>query len=340
MALARTITDLGPTAARPCRQSTKLNKTSAKPVNAHNHIKTGEVVQNKLKTEKLINNSSLLNYKMKGRKAGARIVFVFIAAGAAYIGFGSVAKATDPNTGYMIITNYVESANIGNNLDMGHLSEGVTDGYDEGYDNDFLGPMPGESAIYSDIGDIEEPPDDKLTWDYRLPSSEKAFLIQLVYNGTLGSDANNYINFCFLPELPDWKFGNKPMIFDSNLVPYGPVVDIRMAMEHQSDPNELDLYLVKLPAGNHTTTPYESGTLSIGTRLLADLDDNGIVDFIDFSSFANDWKNHFKETPQPKCIGNISGPNGIPDGYNGKAVVDEIDLIEFAEQWLVDANTW
>ena len=283
----------------------------------------------------------LPSYKMEPKKAGTYTIIVLGAAGLINLlsGGANLAKA-DPNTGYMIIVNYLDGINVSNRLSIGHLSDSVTDGYDPGFDTSFLYPMPWECGLYSDISDID-PNHPKLAWDYRLPSSKKDFLIQLVYNGTLGSPKENHLNFELYPD-PNWQFGNKPMIFDSNRLPYGPVVDMRKAIALAPNPNDVNIPLIDVPAGTYShSTPYGSGTLSIGTRLLADLNNDKTVNFVDFALFANDWKNHSKENPKTKCIGNLSGQYGIPDGNDkGKAIVNEIDLGAFCEQWLDDPNIW
>ncbi len=172
-------------------------------------------------------------------------------------------------------------------------------------------------------------------YDRRLKDNKETFLTRLIHEGTTTENKTSKIKFSF-PNYPDYLFGNQPIIFESDRIPYGPVVDVRKGMALTPDPTKLELPLIDVPAG--TTGEYGTGILDIGTRLLADLNDDGIVNLIDYAIFANYWRNHLKASPAVSCVANISGPNGIPDGYNGKAVVDEIDLGAFAEEWLMDAN--
>ena len=82
-----------------------------------------------------------------------------------------------------------------------------------------------------------------------------------------------------------------------------------------------------------TSGEYGIGQLDIGTRLLADLDDGGKVDFGDFAIFAEDW-----QKGPGQYVADICGPNGIPDGY-----VDNFDLSAFCDDYLKDVNdpnTW
>ena len=88
----------------------------------------------------------------------------------------------------------------------------------------------------------------------------------------------------------------------------------------------LDKFLLKTYLiGDHTpSTPYGEGFIVIGTGKLADLSENGDIDFEDFAMLAEDW-----QKPQGQYVGDITGASGIPDGY-----VDGYDLEEFMSQWL------
>lgn len=72
---------------------------------------------------------------------------------------------------------------------------------------------------------------------------------------------------------------------------------------------------------------YGSGILQGGTRILSDLNGNGKVDLVDYSTLANDWGK-----TGANSIGDISGPNGIPD-----KAVDWHDLNAFSEDYLKTA---
>ncbi|MCX5632459.1 MAG: hypothetical protein NTW93_02095 [Phycisphaerae bacterium] len=88
---------------------------------------------------------------------------------------------------------------------------------------------------------------------------------------------------------------------------------------------------ISLPNLTHGTGEYAHWRL--GTRILCDLNEDGIVNFKDFSILALDWGN-----AQGQYVGDISGPNEIPDGY-----VDYYDLSTFHDDYLKDVNdpnTW
>jgi hypothetical protein len=74
--------------------------------------------------------------------------------------------------------------------------------------------------------------------------------------------------------------------------------------------------------------PYGDGSLTIGTRLLSDLNENGRVGLDDFAYFAADWN-----AIDVNSVADISGPNGIPDKN-----VDFYDLGAFSDDYLKDIN--
>jgi len=232
----------------------------------------------------------------------------------------SDARADTTNlNGWLVVNNYVNSIIGTNPLEIWHENgAGVSDGYDASYDVSFLDPVLNRCGIYSDIVT------NKLRRDRRPTSSTLDFLIKLVYKGNPISAVSNHLQFS-LPYGTDWEFDNKPILFQSDLLPFGPVVDVRRAIAK----NGGIVPLKDLPAGSYSpSTPYGSGILTIGTRLLADLDDAIKVDFKDHSILAKDW-----QKSQGQYIGDIAGPNGIPDGN-----VDGRDLGAFSDSWLADVN--
>ena len=207
---------------------------------------------------------------------------------------------------------------------------GATDGYNNSLDIDRGSQSPGYPDAFSVIPGYE------LWSDYRLNDSNAPYNVNLAFIGNLSSTQLNWLEFEFYEvDGNDGKFGKKQIVFGSKRIPYGPAADIKRGLKHSPDPNKLRLDLIDVPAG--TPGVYDpNATLDIGTRLLADLNGDKIVNFLDYALFARDWRNNSKE----KSIGNISGPNGIPDGNDGgKAIINEIDLGAFAEQWLCDPNT-
>ncbi len=208
-----------------------------------------------------------------------------------------------------------------------HLSEpGVSEGYD-GEPIDFEAPIDlyidGDAGLYSEI------PGYKLIYDARPNDSNTDFNLKLVYKGYLSTPQANYLEVNFYVP-PEPAFDNKPVILELERLPYGSVVDVRRAIAK----NGGVVPLIDLPAGTYSTiTPYGFMTLTIGTRLLGDLDDSNRVTFKDFAILNQGW-----EQLQGQYTGDIAGPNGIPDGY-----VNNYDLSAFSEDWLKDvndSNTW
>lgn len=231
------------------------------------------------------------------------------------------------STGVLEIQNYVDSTIGTSPLDLCHYEDsyGATDENDPLWDVGVILPTSNRCSLYSDIGTH------KLRTDCRSISSTADFLVQLVYNGNLSSATPNRLEFS-LPYGADWEFGNKPIIFQSDLLPYGTVVDVRRAIAE----NGGIVQLKDLPAGNYNpNTPYGSGILTIGTRILGDTNDSGRVDLRDYTHIAADYGKNPAEGP---FVGDISGPNGVPDGNVGI-----LDVKTYSEDYLKDANdpnTW
>ncbi len=255
---------------------------------------------------------------MKGKKSSIGPVAIFTIAGVTYILSGGIANANS-NEGVIDIQSFLNSqpsedtarevrfSNIYDKLSSANIISGmhnVTSFFD-GQDN---------------------------RYDHRPADSNELFDIRLIYSGATTETKTSRLHFSFQFG-PDYMFGNQPITFASDNIPYGPVVDVRAAINQNSG----DLPLIDVPVG--TTGPYGTGVLDIGTRLLADLNDDGIVNLIDFAILASYWGNHLGPSPEVSCVANISGPNGIPDGLGGYAVVDEYDLIAFAREWLCESET-
>jgi hypothetical protein len=63
----------------------------------------------------------------------------------------------------------------------------------------------------------------------------------------------------------------------------------------------------------------EASMPSLGWALLADLNNNGVVDWCDFASIASNWRTHALENPSD---------------LNRNNVTDSADLSLLAEDWL------
>ena len=229
----------------------------------------------------------------------------------------------EASPGYLTIKNNLNSKQRNVNIirDDGHFF-GARDDKDN-YDIPANSQPSDYPNCYSDI------PDYHLWSNYTFEDSNAPYDIKFSFNGTLSPSQPNWLEFYFSYG-EDWAFSNKPITFQSERLPYGEVVDVRKAISQNS--GRVDF--INVPAGTYNQwVPYGSGDLEIGTRFLADLNDDGIVNNLDFVILADDW-----QKPQGKYIGDISGPNGIPDGY-----VNVYDLSAFANDYLKDIedpNTW
>jgi len=245
----------------------------------------------------------------------------------------------ETNEGSLELRNYVELQGNNNYIQVKHFSEEMCPGISEGKDQwDAEGPgyMPDYSGLYSEVNDVGT------LWefwkDYRPKDSNTPFNIKLVYNGRIDSSKKNWLYIKF--RTIGYTLGNRPIIFqqtnstDPNA--FYPVYDVRRAIVQ----NEGIIPLEDLDAGRYgpgtitsDVTPYGSGILTIGTRLLSDLNEDGKVGLDDFAYFAADWN-----AIDVNSVADISGPNSIPDKN-----VDFYDLGDFVNDYLQDINdpnTW
>ena len=244
-------------------------------------------------------------------------------AGITFCGFTGSANAD----GRLRFSNMAEPFSYSAYCFIKHSSDsGVSDGYDSQ-------DLKAEFDLYFDntIGSYSQIPGYNLCYDARPKDSNTSFNLKLFYKGTTGVRQNSLLVNFYPPEPP---FDNKPIIFESDRLPYGSVVDIRKVIENGGGGDFATIPLIDLAAGTYThLNPYGSAVVTIGTRLLADLNDDGIVDLPDYTDFAKDWGKG-----PGQYVADISGPNSIPDGY-----VNNYDLGAFGDGWLDDVNdpnTW
>lgn len=249
----------------------------------------------------------LSSIKKHGKKivAGTLVPFM-ISGGAKAISF------EDP--GYLKITNNLNSHSEFVNIKRDEESKpGATDGYDNGIDGLANSNPDGYPNIYTNIithnlwGDVR--PNDSVT-DYD---------IRLSFSGGLPSTQSNWLDFSFYVDPEIYKFGEKPIIFQSDNLLYGYRADVRGAIDWNSGNLDLEDVVVG------TTGEYASGELEIGTDCLGNInnDPNGNVDYVDFALLSRDWLQGPGKYP-----GDIYGPNGVPDGF-----VDMYDLEALAYDW-------
>jgi len=219
--------------------------------------------------------------------------------------FGGVAKA-DPNEGAIDIQSFLNAQGaVDNPIRVVRFSDSflkqISNGFPPGDYHNVTSYFDGQDNLY----------------DQRPKDNNESFLIRLIQNAPTTENKTSRLQFSF-PYYPDYLFGNKPILFETDRLPYGSVVDIRRAIAQNSG----DLPLIDAPIG--TSGIYGTGILEIGTRLLADLDDSNEVNFEDFAIWAEDW-----QKGPGQYVGDICGPNGIPDGN-----ADGYDLMAFSGDWL------
>jgi hypothetical protein len=274
-------------------------------------------LNNNMKTLEKIANS----IKEAGRKSW-KFVKHNTKIGVMIVGLGAGAYSVEEahaSPGYLTVNNCLNSKKRNVNINRNDsFFVGATDGYDNGLDSRANSQNSGYPNFYSDI------PGYHLWSDVRPEDSNIPYDLKLSFRGTLTTSKPNWLEFSF-PYGPDRDYGNLPITFESSRLPFGPVVDVKRAIAQ----NGGVVNLIDVPAGTYDQwTPYGSGELDIGSRLLADLNDDGKVDFVDYSIQVTDYGK-----AQGQYVGDIVGPNGVPGGY-----VDGIDLGAFTDSWLADVN--
>ena len=248
---------------------------------------------------------------------------IFIALLSTTIFGGADAKA-EPNEGCVDLEGFVGPGSSENVLQLNHFYEQICPGISNGWD---VWDSPaniahqGRSTAHTDV-------DGTAAWsEYKPADTNHPFRIKVVYNGTVieGSEPNTWLEISF-PFAPDYIFGDRSMILqqvDSNGVdkPNGYRGDARAEIDYGG--GLASIPFGKLPAGTYAPdTPFLHLRLDFD-KLLADLNNDGVVDFKDYAIAANYWKK------EGMHISDISGPNDVPD-----LIVDNYDLARMASDWL------
>ncbi len=219
-------------------------------------------------------------------------------------------------------------------------SEGTTDvwvirggGYSEYFVSDEdLGvdmPISDLHTVVSEINDIGGTPI-RAGRDLRPLDSNSSYNLSFIYNGSVSVPKENHLKFLHIIVGP-----NEPVIFQqtssTNPSAFYPVYDIKRAFAQ----NAGIVPLIDLETGSYnTSTPFATGILDVGTRFLGDISyskfssDSGHVDLGDFALLSLDWGKG-----PGQYLGDIAGPNGIPDGY-----VNHYDLSAYCDDYLKDVN--
>ncbi|MBN2456903.1 MAG: hypothetical protein JXB29_10305 [Sedimentisphaerales bacterium] len=160
---------------------------------------------------------------------------------------GLIGNVNASNPGDLKIKNhlnsYFEYVNIyRDDVNFGDSKNGI-----DNNDNEAMNKLPGYPNIYSDI--ITH----KLWDDFRTEDSNVPYNIKLSFNGTLTENKTNWLEFSFpYPTNPfggggDYTFGDKAILYQSDRLPYGSVVDVRRAIAN----NGGNVSLIDVPAGTY-----------------------------------------------------------------------------------------
>lgn len=141
------------------------------------------------------------------------------------VGMSGEAKGEQVNGGLRIddyVGSYSSTVRI-RNLD----ASGISDGFDAGYDHNFLNPPSGTPGMYSNIQPYDSSVQ-QVSIDYRLPTtSHDTFDIEMMFGGSNSSTQTNYLLFTF----PTTDiFGSEPITLqqtDSSGNPLGSSYDVR-----------------------------------------------------------------------------------------------------------------
>ncbi|MBT4135338.1 PEP-CTERM sorting domain-containing protein [archaeon] len=180
----------------------------------------------------------------------------------------------------------------------------IDDNFNDSWDSRLQSFSEGFPGIYSDIGS------DKLSMDYRLPSSDTPFDIELVYNGEIIVSTPNWLQVD-MPYGDGWEFEHKDFITLTHLdAPNGTILEqhnVRDVIAEQG--GRIDLPDLS-PGVYDTGTPYAYFTLGFDeiippfTPIFGDIPDengyfNGIIDEGDvgivsngFGMGARYWSSH------------------------------------------------
>lgn len=175
------------------------------------------------------------------------------------------------------------------------------------------------ASMYSMVGEA------KCLQDYRPVDSIAPFAINLFLCGNIDGSLENHLWIDFYVCAPKYEtFDDKTIILESDRLLYGKAVDVRKVIENGGLDDGI-IQLIPITAGQYTiANPYGGMTLKIGTRLLSDINADGMVDLKDYNYVAEDFGEK-----GIGLAGDISGPDGIPDGY-----VNCYDLAAFAKEYL------
>jgi hypothetical protein len=242
-----------------------------------------------------------------------------------------VGASANPSDGYLEIKNYLNSYNESVGMVRDDVNFPATDGYDSGLDVENPQPPSGHPDIRSFVSGYY------LSSDFRAEDSNKPYDIRLLFIGGLPSTQENWLEFDMpydgVEPYGEYHFGNTPITFSSGNLLSGYRIDVRRAINLNSGIVRMDF----VPAS--TSGEYASGQLDIGSAITEDLNTDGIVNFLDYAEFANDW---FIKDVQPivpiKFLSDVNGLYGVPDG-----VLDMNDFDAIHHSWLMDVNdpnTW
>ena len=181
-------------------------------------------------------------------------------------------------------------------------------GAEEGLDftDSFWLASPAEGPnIYGEVEDT------RLCGDSRPETNTFVEPISLAYTGTVTSPIDNWLEVSF--PYAGYEFGDKPLVLNNGSRRF----DVRRAIEQNGGVIPLE----PIAPGTYTAdNPYATLVLRFD-RWLGDVNNDGKVDIRDYDIITRNWA-----ATGEGVEGDISGPNGIPDG-----IVDSHDFKAFLE---------
>ncbi len=135
--------------------------------------------------------------------------------------FGGVARA-DPNEGALDIESFLNAQGAVDNpirvvRFFNYFDKHMSSGFPPGDHHNVTSYFGGQDNVY----------------DQRPADNNEPFLIRLLQNDPTTEDKTSRLQFSF-PYDPDYMFGDNPIIFESDRLPYGPVVDVRKVIGQNS----------------------------------------------------------------------------------------------------------
>ena len=214
-----------------------------------------------------------------------------------------VIGSVDASTGQLEVLNVLKDWTGSNCIYMMDHWEGSSEGYNPGppdLDTDYA-PLFTPSGLKAKI--VSEVEGHELEYDSR-PIGNVGLVLELSLHSQSGSSitilSGNELRFIVDPSHYGWDFGIKPITLELD---NGQRYDVRQVIAAHGG----IVPLADLEGTYNSEEVYATPELHF--RHVADLDNDGDVDLCDYSVLAQNWSGS-----GGALTGDISGPDGIPDG--------------------------